>query len=94
MFCVVSMHSFKDAKKTSREIQLSVDLGGQVTTSRVIRPSRVTVRVVLILKTLLKGLSAHQTLDKRPGDEKGRSVLSADRENGGRFLWSAIISMR
>ena len=67
---------------------------GFVTTSRVIRPSRVTVRVVLILKTLLKGLSAHQTLDKRPGDEKGRSVLSADRENGGRFSWLVNISMK
>ena len=42
-----------------------------MTASRVVRPSRVTVRVVLILTTLFKGLSAHQTFDKRSGDEKG-----------------------
>ena len=81
-------------ERDTPSVNFSVLLWGFVTSIRVIRPSRVTVRVVLILKTLLKGLSAHQTLDKRSGDEKGRSVLSADRENGGRFSWSASISMK
>ncbi len=89
------MHSFRCTEDEQRESEYQLSAMRRfVTASRVIKPSRVTVRVVLILKTLLKGLSAHQTLDKRSGDEKGRSVLSADREIGGRFSWSVNISIK